>query len=181
MRQHHVLRPEHAAEGGAAAHRAAPATSTDAASRRRPLAERDGPASGVGQPEADLPALGCNARHLRKERGFTLQQVADRAGLSKGFVSQVDSGTATPPIASLKKIAHVLNTTLSALLDEGTVTDGTAPRGDEEAAEAAVRVVRKTRRRRLIWPVSQTTVELLTPDQQRTIEVLLGELLAHGT
>src|SRR4051794_7621239 len=135
------------------------------------MAEREQRASSTERTEADLPALGSNVRNLRKQRGLTLQQVADGAGLSKGFVSQVESGTATPSIASLKKIADVLGTPLAALLEEGA--DARGPRNGDAATDSAVRVVRKQRRKRLMWPVSQTTVELLTPDLQRSFEVLL--------
>ena len=52
--------------------------------------------------------LGEKLQAVRKEQGLTLQQVADAAGLSKAFVSQIESGTANPSLASLKRVGNAL-------------------------------------------------------------------------
>ena len=58
----------------------------------------------------DLSAmiLGSKLRGVRRSKGKTIQQVALSAGLSVGFVSQVERGIAVPSIASLKKLALAL-------------------------------------------------------------------------
>ena len=52
--------------------------------------------------------LGSKLRGVRRSKGKTIQQVALSAGLSVGFVSQVERGIAVPSIASLKKLALAL-------------------------------------------------------------------------
>ena len=54
------------------------------------------------------PSLGDKLRDLRRSRQLTLQQVAERAGYTAGYVSQIEHDKASPSIASLKKIASVL-------------------------------------------------------------------------
>ena len=47
-------------------------------------------------------------QQIRKERlrnRFTLEQLSQRTGLSKSFLSQIERGLAQPSVASLKKIA----------------------------------------------------------------------------
>ena len=62
--------------------------------------------------------LGEALRVRRKEMGLTMQTVADKAGLSVGFISQVERGLATPSLGSLASIAAVLETQVSAFLDQ---------------------------------------------------------------
>lgn len=61
-------------------------------------------------PAADSrPALGERIRDRRKGLGLTLQTVADRAGLTAGFISQVERGLAAPSLSSLTAISRVLD------------------------------------------------------------------------
>ena len=57
-----------------------------------------------------IPHLGKRLRERRKARGLTLQAVADAAGLTAGFISQVERGIAAPSLASLTAISRVLGT-----------------------------------------------------------------------
>jgi transcriptional regulator with XRE-family HTH domain len=120
--------------------------------------------------------LGPRLRQVRKRSGLTLQAVADRTGLSKSFVSQVESGASNPSLASLKKIGDALGIPLAALVDgyhggERTLRQEPA-RAD--AASMAVRVVRRNRRKMLTWPGAHGRTYLLTPDLQRQLEVTLS-------
>lgn len=121
-------------------------------------------------------ALGRKLRELRRGKGLTLQQVADQAGLSKGFVSQVESGTVNPSIASLKRIADVLDTPLAALFEDrqnGEGAGSTAGSPDSDSL-GEIRVVRRNRRKMLVWPGAEGRQELLTPDLRCKLEVLLS-------
>ena len=62
--------------------------------------------------------LGKQLRTCRKELGLTMQSVADSAGLSVGFISQVERGITAPSLGSLVSIANVLNKPLSHFLDQ---------------------------------------------------------------
>jgi transcriptional regulator with XRE-family HTH domain len=116
--------------------------------------------------------LGQQLKAIRKRNGVTLQQIADRTGLSKSFVSQVETGAANPSIASLKKITDALGVPLAALFEEHEPGD-TAPQPAEQHGE--VRVVRRDRRKMLVEPGKMGRMYLLTPDLQRKLEVILGE------
>lgn len=48
-------------------------------------------------------------RALRKSRRMTLKDVADRAGCTSAYISQLEKGRANPSIATLKKIASGFN------------------------------------------------------------------------
>ena len=52
--------------------------------------------------------LGSKLRAVRRSRGKTMQEIASAAGLSVGFVSQVERGIAVPSISSLRKLAAAL-------------------------------------------------------------------------
>ena len=63
--------------------------------------------------------LGGRIRTMRAERGLTLPQLADKAGLSKGLLSQLEnSESPNPSLDTLNKIAKALEVTLSVLLEK---------------------------------------------------------------
>ena len=53
-------------------------------------------------------ALGARLRARRKALGKTMQQVADDAGLTIGFISQVERGISKPSLSSLYNLAKAL-------------------------------------------------------------------------
>lgn len=61
-------------------------------------------------------------RARRKARGLTMQQVADAAGLTVGFISQIERGIATPSLSSLVSVAHVLDVPVSEIFQQPAVT-----------------------------------------------------------
>ncbi len=54
--------------------------------------------------------LGSHIRMLRKTRGLTLVQLAERTELSHPFLSQLERGLAQPSLGSLRRIALALET-----------------------------------------------------------------------
>lgn len=56
--------------------------------------------------------LGERIRGLRKRRKMTLSQLADSAGLSTGYISQIERNLAYPSIPALVKIARSLGVTV---------------------------------------------------------------------
>jgi len=51
-------------------------------------------------------------RVWREYRGLTLQALADQAGISKSYLSQIESGNRSGSADVLKRIAVALNVTL---------------------------------------------------------------------
>lgn len=63
---------------------------------------------GTAQSVAELQPLGERLRLCRKERRMTLQEVADQAGFSVGFISQIERGITIPSLTSLVAVCRVL-------------------------------------------------------------------------
>ena len=62
--------------------------------------------------------LGGSLRARRKFLGLTMQFVADQAGLSVGFISQVERGLTSPSLGSLASLAEVLKTEITSFLQQ---------------------------------------------------------------
>lgn len=75
----------------------------------------------AGEQGAPLP-LGQRLRERRRSLGLTLREVADGAGLSVGFISQVERGLAAPSISSLAGISRALGAHVAEFLAQ--------PKGD---------------------------------------------------
>ena len=54
------------------------------------------------------PQFGGRIRELRRKAGLTLQTLADQAGISVGFLSQVERDKATPSLGTLASLAAAL-------------------------------------------------------------------------
>ena len=56
--------------------------------------------------------LGEKIKELRNKQGLTQEELADRAELSKGFISQLERDMTSPSIATLEDLLQCLGTTL---------------------------------------------------------------------
>ncbi|WP_158542868.1 helix-turn-helix domain-containing protein [Phytoactinopolyspora halophila] len=151
--------------------------------------ETAGPA-GQGVSRAEL---GRRLRSIRQAQGYSLQNIAEQAGLSKSFVSQLELGHTAASLGTLKRICAVLDIPVWALLDDepdkpgGPGEPGDAPGArDGESGSGSVAIVRHDRRKVRRYPGSDTEISLLTPDLDRKIEVTLsvlqpGEGYGHET
>ena len=52
--------------------------------------------------------IGKRVRELREERGLTISELADQAGLTRNAVSRIELGTRTPSATTVKKLAKGL-------------------------------------------------------------------------
>lgn len=59
--------------------------------------------------------LGIRLRELRQAQNLSVRTLASQSGFSPSFISNIESETVSPSIASLEKIAHALGVTLSEL------------------------------------------------------------------
>ena len=80
---------------------------------------------------SDNAGLGARLRKLRKTRRMTLQAVADKAGLTTGFISQVERDIAAPSLSSLMSIAEALDAHVTDFLK--------SPRNDRETTHGSHR------------------------------------------
>ncbi len=66
--------------------------------------------------------IGKRIRRLRLKAGLTQEELANRADLTKGFISQLENDTTSPSIATLEDILGALGTTLEDFF-KGTAGD----------------------------------------------------------
>src|SRR5688572_11250527 len=93
--------------------------------------------------------LGPRIRALRQARNVTLRELAERAGVTESFLSQVEREVTSPSIASVQRIARALDLAIAQLFTEES------PHG---------RVVRHAERRRINYPGLRAVDEFLTSD-----------------
>ncbi|GAA4971271.1 helix-turn-helix domain-containing protein [Kineococcus glutinatus] len=81
----------------------------DARSRARaPETEDPVPQEDLGPAAAFLAQLGGQVRERRRGAGLTVQQLADRAGVSRRLLTQVELGQANPSMVTVDKLARAL-------------------------------------------------------------------------
>jgi transcriptional regulator with XRE-family HTH domain len=110
--------------------------------------------------------VGERLRVIRTRRRQTLREVAERAGLSESFLSQVERGRASASVASLRRIADALGIAVSDLFQPAE-----APRP---------RVLRRDDRPSLAFGILGRKL-LLTPRPLHHLEVFVGELDPEGS
>lgn len=74
--------------------------------------------------------LGERLRRMRSGRQLSLRNLAERSGLTASFISQVERGRASPSIASLARLAAVLEVSVAQLF-EPALRAGRLVRHDE--------------------------------------------------
>lgn len=129
--------------------------------RIRPPSPADAPAGAI-----DEAALGEQIRELRHAKGMTLQQVAAGAGISVGYLSQIERNQSRLPIGVLRRIADVLGIHINWFFQPAT--EGSP--GERDI------VVRAKNRRRMTFTGLGISEELLTPNLKGPLEVLLSTI-----
>lgn len=82
--------------------------------------------------------LGPALRWLRRRRSLSQKEVAAASGLSKGRLSDYESGRLVPKLPTLGRILVVLDTDLTTLAEALAVVNATAPRSRSVGAARAV-------------------------------------------
>lgn len=72
-------------------------------------------------PETELVArsLASNVKRLRAERGYTLDALAARAGVSRGMLVQIEQARTNPSVGTVCRIGDALGVSVAQLLDYG--------------------------------------------------------------
>jgi len=125
--------------------------------------ERASPAEQPSRPERPVGDL---IRELRRAKGLTLSDLAERIGRSIGYVSQVERNLSAVTIPALKAISDALGVQITWFFH-----------GDDDAPEEERDiVVRAGARRTLRYPGTGLREELLSPNLSREIELILTSL-----
>lgn len=73
-------------------------------------------------PDPDFDALRLELARLRAERGWTYDQLADRTGLSRRTLIEIEQGRTIGTLKTWHALAHALDTSFDQLL--GAMCDG---------------------------------------------------------
>jgi transcriptional regulator with XRE-family HTH domain len=109
--------------------------------------------------------LGPRIRSLRQARQVTLRELAERAGVTESFLSQVEREVTSPSIASVQRIARALDLGIAELFADEP------PLG---------RIVRRAERRRIAYPGLNAVDEFLTSGPDGRLEVILSTIEPGG-
>lgn len=85
---------------------------------------------GEDRPDLDDASLAKRLRDRRIALGLTLKDVARSAGLSVGFISQIERGISTPSLASLVAVSRALNQPVGEFLSQPAGDEPITRRGD---------------------------------------------------
>lgn len=111
-------------------------------------------------------SLGSRVRAARELRGLTLRRLATMAGLSSGFLSQLENDRSNASVASLRNLATALGVSAAELI-EGRIKDS---RG----------VLRKSERPRIHMSDGLTKLSLTRPPL-RNLEIYTGDIEPGGS
>jgi transcriptional regulator with XRE-family HTH domain len=89
--------------------------------------------------QSQLSSFGTRLREMRLQRSWTLQELADRSGLSKAFLSRLESGGRQASIAAVLTLSRIFNVSLASLFESPLATE---PCVIVRAAEAVERTAK---------------------------------------
>ena len=93
-----------------------PAASKPAARARAPESDGWAYAADAEAPQDLAPVVGGNLRRLRMRRGLSLEKLAQKSGVSRAMLGQIELGQSAPTINVLWKIARALDVTFATLI-----------------------------------------------------------------
>ena len=108
-------------------------------------------------------------KQLRSRKKLTLQQLAQKAGCTKSYISQLEKGTGSPSVSMLGRLAEALEIPVADLIRD----EGGEDRGNWH--------LRKADRRTINYPDGKVTSQLLTKGVfQKKMQPLLSVIEPGG-
>lgn len=127
-------------------------------------AARRGESGGGGdRPPGTLMLVGAKLRERRRHLNLTLQDIADRAGITKGFLSEVERDRAVPSVATLLKLRDALSLAVSTLFHS-----------------AVPQVVREKSRQGIPYGGVGMTCVLVSPENAHRVIAIHAEFIPGG-
>ena len=117
----------------------------------------------VPDPVPDGARIGAQLRAARQAARLSMAEVAERAGLTKGFVSKLERDLANVSVASLIRLCDALGISVGSLFQ--------APKGE---------VVRRDARPRINFGGRKMTEYLLTPSGEKRVQAILSDIEPGG-
>lgn len=119
--------------------------------------------------------FGDNLRTIRKEKGFTQEELAIKINVVRQTVSKWEKGLSVPDVDTLNKIADVLDVSVSELLGAELKTGENRNEVAEQLAKISEQMAIKNNRSRKIWIT--IGISLLSIFIMYVVFVILGVLL----
>ena len=135
-------------------------------------------------------------RTLRKRQGLTLQTLAERTQLTKGYLSRIERAHQAPPVFTLQRIAQALGVDIGEFFEEPV--DRSTPSANLDICRREDLNYQEARKsfssylylplihnfkNKYMWPVlvrvHKGTTESFSHDSEEFVYVLEGELLFH--
>ena len=88
--------------------------------------------------QSQLSSFGARLRELRLGRGWTLQELACRSGLSKAFLSRLESGDRQASIAAALTLSRIFDVSLASLFESPPVAEPCVIVRGTEAVERSI-------------------------------------------
>lgn len=114
---------------------------------------------------APTRSFGEQIRARRKELGLSLEELAQRTGLTASFLSLVERDMSNPSLESLRHIAEALEVPPFYFSADGPA-----------AAMSPHPVVRRAERIKITFPPGDVTSELLVPNLRSKLEVFISRV-----
>lgn len=158
------------------------------------LPEPDATTDPALTPPVPTSIIAARLRWFRTERGLRLEDVAKRAGYTKGFLSKIEHGKASPPMTTLLRVAAALGVQSDVLFapDAGAAPDATVhttagegvPIRDDGAGPGRTQLALAAERHHKLMEPSVVTLEpgaspiarRLTGPGEEFIYILQGEM-----
>ena len=70
----------------------------------------------------DLKVMGENIRQERKRQLLTIEQLAEKAGITDNFLGKIERGEGTPSLQTIDSLACALGVSIDFLIDNTTPT-----------------------------------------------------------
>ena len=100
--------------------------------------------------------VGIKIRQLRKDKGLTVEELAEKAGLSQSMISQMERGLTKPSLDTLWKLSLLLDVPLFAFF--------------EDIQKESVTITRRQEQKTITLEHSNLQYKLLTPSAGNKIE-----------
>jgi quercetin dioxygenase-like cupin family protein/DNA-binding transcriptional regulator YiaG len=143
-----------------------PAAGTVSSEAHRTRISRGAPADSgkaAAQSSGAASLVGAKLRERRRHLNLTLQEVADRVGVTKGFLSEIERDRAAPSVATLLKLRDALSLSVSTLFHS-----------------AIPQVVRQQSREPILYGGTGMTCVLVSPENAHRVIAIHAEFEPGG-
>jgi transcriptional regulator with XRE-family HTH domain len=133
---------------------------------------------GASAGQAEAQKIGTKLRALRSDRSMSIADLAAKAGVSAGIISQIERGKSNPSMKTLQRIRTALGVSLWAFLEQPPPATSVDPVFVRRADDRLRIVVGRNKLiKELLSPLNHESLRFMSitmPAHSRTEEVVVG-------